>query len=52
MESGKQTTRSKMHWGFNDPAKATGCEEEMMTAFRQVRDDIKVRIEQFLNEGK
>lgn len=42
----------KWHWGFNDPAKATGIEEEIMTEFRQVRDDIKARIEQFLTEGK
>lgn len=42
----------KWHWGFNDPAKATGIEEEIMTGFRQVRDDIKARIEQFLTEGK
>lgn len=38
----------KWHWGFNDPAKATGIEKEIMTEFRQVRDDIKARIEQFL----
>ncbi|MGG4394094.1 arsenate reductase (thioredoxin) [Paenibacillus thiaminolyticus] len=42
----------KWHWGFNDPAKETGSEEEIMTEFRQVRDDIKARIEQFLKEGK
>ncbi|WP_028545623.1 arsenate reductase (thioredoxin) [Paenibacillus taiwanensis] len=42
----------KWHWGFNDPAKATGTEEEVMTEFRQVRDDIKARIEQFLREGQ
>ncbi|RJG22483.1 arsenate reductase (thioredoxin) [Paenibacillus thiaminolyticus] len=42
----------KWHWGFNDPAKATGIEKKIMTEFRQVRDDIKARIEQFLKEGK
>ncbi|WCF10970.1 arsenate reductase (thioredoxin) [Paenibacillus thiaminolyticus] len=42
----------KWHWGFNDPAKATGIEKEIMTEFRQVRDDIKARLEQFLKEGK
>lgn len=42
----------KWHWGFDDPAKATGSEEEIMTSFRSVRDAIKARIEQFLAEGK
>ncbi|MCR8630938.1 arsenate reductase (thioredoxin) [Paenibacillus radicis (ex Xue et al. 2023)] len=42
----------KWHWGFDDPAKATGTEDEIMTHFRSVRDDIKKRIEQFLHEGK
>ncbi|WP_139489742.1 arsenate reductase (thioredoxin) [Brevibacillus dissolubilis] len=42
----------KWHWGFDDPAKATGTEEEIMTSFRTVRDSIKTRIEQFLAEGK
>lgn len=42
----------KWHWGFDDPAKATGTEEEIMTSFRTVRDSIKDRIEKFLAEGK
>ncbi len=42
----------KWHWGFEDPAKATGTEEEIMAKFREVRDAIKTRIEQFLQEGK
>ncbi|TMV45169.1 arsenate reductase (thioredoxin) [Paenibacillus mesophilus] len=42
----------KWHWGFDDPAKATGTEEEIMKQFRTVRDSIKSRIEQFVKEGK
>ncbi|NBD24963.1 arsenate reductase (thioredoxin) [Paenibacillus glycinis] len=42
----------KWHWGFEDPAKATGTEEEIMTRFRNVRDAIKTRIEQFLTHGE
>lgn len=42
----------KWHWGFDDPAKATGTEEEIMASFRTVRDSIKERIEKFLAEGK
>lgn len=42
----------KWHWGFDDPAKATGTEEEIMSQFRTVRDAIKTRIETFVQEGK
>ncbi|WP_240420760.1 arsenate reductase (thioredoxin) [Paenibacillus periandrae] len=42
----------KWHWGFDDPAKATGTEEEIMDKFREVRDAIKSRIETFIAEGK
>jgi arsenate reductase len=41
----------KWHWGFDDPAKATGTEEEIMDQFRFVRDAIKSRIEKFVQEG-
>lgn len=40
----------KWHWGFDDPAKATGSEDEIMMKFRSVRDAIRERIEQFLPE--
>lgn len=43
---------TKWHWGFDDPAKATGTEEEIMGQFRTVRDSIKSRIEHFVKEGK
>jgi arsenate reductase (thioredoxin) len=42
----------KWHWGFDDPAKASGTEEEIMDQFRVVRDAIKSRIEKFVQEGK
>jgi arsenate reductase len=42
----------KWHWGFDDPAKATGTEVEIMEQFRAVRDAIKSRIEIFVQEGK
>jgi arsenate reductase len=42
----------KWHWGFEDPAKATGTEEEIMAKFREVRDSIKDRIAAFVKEGK
>lgn len=42
----------KWHWGFDDPAKATGTEAEIMEQFRAVRDSIKTRMALFLQEGK
>ena len=30
----------RYHWGFDDPAKATGSEEEVFEVFRRVRDEI------------
>jgi arsenate reductase (thioredoxin) len=42
----------KWHWGFEDPAKATGNEEEIMAKFREVRDSIQDRIALFVKEGK
>jgi len=38
------------HWPFDDPAKASGTEEEVMRAFARVRDKIRCRIELFLQE--
>lgn len=31
----------RYHWGFDDPAHATGTEEEKMAVFRRVRDEIR-----------
>ena len=38
----------KEHWPLNDPAKATGSEEEIMATFRESRDDIKRRVTDLL----
>lgn len=40
----------RLHWPFEDPAKATGSEEEQLEVFRKVRDQIKDRIENWLKE--
>jgi arsenate reductase len=37
-----------LHWGFPDPASATGSEEEISAVFRSVRDAIADRIQRFL----
>jgi len=33
---------NRYHWGFYDPAKAEGTDEEKLTVFRRVRDEVKV----------
>ncbi|MDG5472778.1 arsenate reductase (thioredoxin) [Jeotgalibacillus sp. ET6] len=40
------------HWGFDDPAKAEGTEEEKWKVFQDVRDQIGARIKQFAETGK
>jgi arsenate reductase len=35
------------HWGFDDPAHATGTEEERMKGFRRTRDEIRRTFEAY-----
>jgi arsenate reductase (thioredoxin) len=45
----------RYHWGFDDPAHATGTEEEILAVFRRVRDQIKLVFEAYaagLRAGK
>jgi arsenate reductase len=37
--------RRRLHWSFEDPAQATGGEEERLRVFQSVRDQIRERIE-------
>lgn len=39
------------HWGFTDPAKAQGTDEEVWAVFQEVRDAIGKRIEEFAKTG-
>jgi arsenate reductase len=32
---------NRHHWGFDDPAHATGTDEEKLVVFRRVRDEIR-----------
>ena len=32
---------NRHHWGFDDPAHATGTEEEQVAVFRRVRDELR-----------
>jgi arsenate reductase (thioredoxin) len=40
------------HWGFDDPAKAEGTEEEKWQVFQRVRDEIGERIKRFAETGE
>ena len=40
----------RYHWGFDDPAKADGTEEEKWAVFQRVRDQIEERIKLFAKE--
>jgi arsenate reductase (thioredoxin) len=45
---------NRYHWGFDDPARAQGTEEEIYAEFRRVRDQIKLVFEAYaagLREG-
>ncbi len=45
----------RFHWGFDDPAHATGSEEEILEEFRRVRNQIKLVFEAYaegLKRGK
>lgn len=38
---------NRYHWGFSDPAHATGTPEEVRAEFRRVRDQIKLVFEAY-----
>lgn len=38
---------NRYHWGFFDPAKATGSDGEIMECFRSIRDQIKLVFEAY-----
>jgi len=45
----------RFHWGFDDPAHATGNDEEILKEFRRVRDQIRLVFEAYtagLKRGK
>ena len=40
----------RLHWPLEDPARTTGTEEEVLARFRQVRDEIRRRMESLFAE--
>ncbi len=45
------TKAQLFHHNFPDPAKATGTEEEIMQAFRNVREEIKAYCKEFVEKN-
>ena len=41
--------KQTLHWPFEDPADATGSDDEKIIQFRKIRDQIKKRIGDFLS---
>jgi arsenate reductase (thioredoxin) len=39
---------TRLHWSFDDPSQAAGTEDERLTTFRRVRDEIATRLKQWL----
>jgi arsenate reductase (thioredoxin) len=40
--------KKRLHWSLPDPSQAQGTEDEQLAVYRQVRDDLRQRIEQEL----
>jgi arsenate reductase len=43
--------RNRLHRGFDDPARATGTEDEIIAVFRRVRDEIREAFYRFYHEN-
>jgi arsenate reductase len=41
---------ARQHWALDDPARATGSEQQIMKIFRSSRDDIRERVCELLDE--
>jgi arsenate reductase len=42
----------RIHWSFDDPAKADGGEEDRLAVFRRVRDEIHHRLRGFIESDQ
>ena len=42
--------KTRLHWGFPDPAAATGTKEEKLKVFRAVRDSIKATVQDWCKQ--
>lgn len=41
----------RLHWSFEDPAAATGSDEQRLAVFRRVRDGIEAAVRRFVEEA-
>ncbi len=41
----------RIHWSFEDPASVQGTDEQRLSAFRRIRDEIKARLQEFCRGG-
>ncbi len=39
--------KNRLHLGFDDPAEAIGTDEEILSVFRKIRDEILIRFKEF-----
>jgi arsenate reductase len=42
--------KKRLHWSFPDPSQATGTEDQQLALYRQVRDDIRDRLNTLFSE--
>ena len=40
----------RLHWGFTDPSSLTGTEEQKLQRTREIRDEIKKRVQAWVRE--
>ena len=45
------TTR-RIHWSLEDPAAVQGAEEQRLAEFRRIRDQLRQRLGEFMEEGR
>ena len=43
---------NRLHWSFEDPAAAVGDKEARLAVFRRVRNEIRKRLESFIQSGR
>lgn len=41
---------NRLHWSFRDPSQLTGSDDEKMKEVRKIRDEVRVKIEQWCEE--
>jgi len=40
----------RIHWGLDDPAAVQGSEEERLLAFRRIRDELRHKLQDFIQQ--